>query len=334
MYTNGLTTPQLKKSYSQAPSSYPSRELKRALGIRGNHLEFLKELRDRGIVLRQGDDVFLDYSDDSSWSTQEWIKNASELNLRCQCNCGQPIKILGWQRKKGISKYLRNHRPFSSQRKRNISKSLTGKKRSESFKRKRKEYMTKKWKDPKYVSEQKARMSEINARPEKRKKHREARLRWQKNNPDWIVKLKKINKEWARKNPQKKIEAAKKGHKALAAKGKKSSIEIILEKALKKINIDFVPEWEYELGIADFKIGHVIVFADGDYWHGPDFPEQRKKDKRQKIFLEQKGFTVLRFTGTQIRTNIEECVNAIQHTFNVAPPNKPLNQNDAATHYP
>lgn len=190
---------------------------------------------------------------------------------------------------------------------------------SEDFRKRRREFMVERWKDPTYQQEQSRRMTEVNANPALRQVHREAILAWLEKNPEHIPKLTRANKAWAKANPQKKIEAAKKGHKALAGRGKRSSIEKALEEGLSEKNISFIPEWEYDLGIADFKINHVIVFADGDYWHGPNFPAQQAKDRRQTAHLKSLGFRVLRFTGTNIRTKLATCVNAIQRALDKEP---------------
>lgn len=190
---------------------------------------------------------------------------------------------------------------------------------SEGFRERQREHMLEKCEDPDYQKTQSQRMTEVNADPARRKAHSEAILAWLTKNPGHIAKLARVNKAWAESNPQKKIEAAKKGHKALAGRGKRSSIERALEEALSRAGISFLPEWEYLLGVADFKIGHVIVFADGDYWHGPKFPKQQAKDHKQSIYLEAQGFRVLRLTETQIQADISACVTVIRKALDTGP---------------
>lgn len=314
-FTDGLSDKELAEAYNSCTETAPSRVLKRLLGVRCSHRAFLRELQARGITLRKSDDVLLDYPDDPTWTSAEWVGHIRSLGLSCACGCGVPTRVSASDRLRGLPKYKKNHRgrgiPLSDERKTKISKRLTGRKMSVEFREQQRKHMLERWEDLEYQKEQSRRMTEVNADPARREVHRKAMLAWLDANPEHIPKITRVNKAWAKANPQKKIDAAKKGHKALAGRGKQSSIERALESALKEREISFVPEWEYRLGVADFKIDHVIVFADGDYWHGPRFPKQQAKDLKQTAYLESEGFRVLRFTGTEIRSNIAGCVTAI-----------------------
>ena len=312
---SNLATEELHKLYAESPGTSPSWALKRQLHLRCRQVDFLRELSSRGVSLRGGDDVHLDYPDDPSWSLAEWEEKIRRLRILCLCGCEEPIKIKN-RRYNGLPKYLKNHRgrgkPLSEKRKANISKSLKGRTVSKEFRQGRRDYMLQKWQDPAYRKDQSQRMTEVNADPTLRQKHREIMLAWVAENPDHHVRLAQINRTWAKNNPQKKMEAARKGHIALAGRGKQSSIERNLERALRKARIPFISEWEYPLGVADFKVGDVIIFADGDYWHGPAFPKQQAKDRRQDSYLEQQGFLVLRFWERDINSDIETCMSTIQ----------------------
>lgn len=120
--------------------------------------------------------------------------------------------------------------------------------------------------------------------------------------------LSKINRAWAKKNPQRKIEAAKNGHKSCP---QVSSTEKKLSDFLKKGGIKFIPQKEYKLGFMDFFIEpNIALFVDGKYWH--NYPNGTEKDRTQTRFLEACGFKVLRFWETDILRDIGLCVDKIE----------------------
>lgn len=307
-----LTDDEMRATYEAGTTFSPARELKRAWGVRNNHRNFLAYLRSRGIALRGSDDVRLDYPDNEEWSNQDWLRRIERLDLPCLCGCGKRVKVRLDQRYKGLPKYLKNHRgrgkPLSAERREKISRALTGRKMSEQFRQRRAECMRERWADPAYREEHIRMQIEINANPALRQKHREIMFDWLDKHPDHIDKLTKASIAWAKQNPHKKLEAAKLGHKALAGKKKRSSIEILLRQALDAADLPYEEEWDYEIGIADFKVGEVIIFADGDYWHGPSRPQQQEKDQRQTKHLMSKGFQVLRFWGSELRRDAGGCV--------------------------
>lgn len=120
-------------------------------------------------------------------------------------------------------------------------------------------------------------------------------------------KLSLINKKWAENNPDKKLQAAKKGHKACP---RISSLELIIQDALKKQGIGFTPQYEWKRGFIDIFIEpNIAIFIDGDYWH--NLPNVREKDKMQDKNLVNNGFVVYRFWEHQIKANIEQCLNPL-----------------------
>lgn len=92
---------------------------------------------------------------------------------------------------------------------------------------------------------------------------------------------------------------------------KDTTIEIIIQNALKSVGIAF----ESDKPLLDitrvdvFIYPNICVYADGDYWH--TIPKVVKRDARQRITLEEKGYIVLRFTGSELRENLDECINKI-----------------------
>ncbi len=109
--------------------------------------------------------------------------------------------------------------------------------------------------------------------------------------------------KWARKGA---IASAKKGPK------QNTSIELALQKGLSKQKIKFdtqvvVPD----VCIIDIvpKNTKIAIFCDGDYWHNR--PEVKERDKRHNKILTENGWTVLRFWETEIKHNLDDCINKI-----------------------
>jgi len=109
-------------------------------------------------------------------------------------------------------------------------------------------------------------------------------------------------------------------------KAKDTSIEIILRKALWKKG------YRYRKNCKDV-IGKP-VFCDSEFWHGKYFKENRyipktnkkfwieklerniERDKTVNINLKKKGWIVLRFWETDIRKNINKCIEKFEKTYN------------------
>jgi len=80
-------------------------------------------------------------------------------------------------------------------------------------------------------------------------------------------------------------------------------IERMVENLLLFHSINYIKQFKYELGVADFWLPEIntIIECDGDYWHS--LPGYSERDKNQTEFLEQNDFIVLRFKGSEIRNN-------------------------------
>ena len=123
--------------------------------------------------------------------------------------------------------------------------------------------------------------------------------------------------------------------------GNKSSgtkIEIILGKAMYAAGLRYRKNNKSILGTPDFsfKKYKVVVFADGDFWHGKDWETRRKKIGANAAFWFEKiernierdykvtkalcedGWTVLRFWETDIRKNTEGCVAKVSEAITEA----------------
>ena len=246
-------------------------------------------------------------------SAEEWILEKEALDIRCACGCDKPIKILISQRGNGIPKYLVGHfgrgKPLSPERKKNISDSLLGKTMSDDFKEKRRAHMISKWENEEYAEKMKNVSKMTNADPERRAQQSEFMIDWIQRHPEHREKISKAAKKWASENPDRKIQAAKAGHRAVAVSQTPSSIELLLLEEFKRRGLSFEFQWEYKLGIADFKLGNTVVFADGNYWH--NFPEGWEKDKIQTEYLQQLGFRVLRFWESELNSDLKACVDRI-----------------------
>jgi len=111
------------------------------------------------------------------------------------------------------------------------------------------------------------------------------------------INLSEKNKQWAKENPEEKIKAAKKGHKSCP---RISSLEKKTQNILETLNANFISQYEYKLGFADFLIKpNLIVFVDGNYWH--NFPHGTEKDKKQTDWLKNNSYKVLRIWEHELK---------------------------------
>lgn len=86
-----------------------------------------------------------------------------------------------------------------------------------------------------------------------------------------------------------------------------------MEKALAKANIKVIYDfpirckWGYRIDFAipEIKLG---IECDGEKWH----LENNRKDRFRDKFLNEIGWTILRFRGMQIEHNINECINKVK----------------------
>lgn len=119
-------------------------------------------------------------------------------------------------------------------------------------------------------------------------------------------------------------------HKNMAAiKSKDTKIEIMLRKALWHKGIRYrknikVLSCHPDIVIAKYKIA---IFCDGDFWHGKTFERYDvttnakywhekikrnvERDLENTIELRDNGWTVLRFWETDIKKNLDMCVEAV-----------------------
>ena len=114
-------------------------------------------------------------------------------------------------------------------------------------------------------------------------------------------------------------------------KGKNTSIELALRKALWKIGLRYRINCNDVYGCPDicFKKEKVAVFCDSEFWHGKYFMEGRyipksntefwvrkfksniERDKKVNHKLSEEGWKVLRFWGKDIEKKTDLCVEKI-----------------------
>jgi very-short-patch-repair endonuclease len=104
---------------------------------------------------------------------------------------------------------------------------------------------------------------------------------------------------------------------------KVSTLNIRFKEALSRIGLFPKTEYQIDFYLVDFCFPDkkVVVEVDGDYWHGnPEiYGELNKtqkrvmfKDRREKTFLENRGWKLLRFWEKDINKSIKRCVKKVQ----------------------
>jgi len=98
---------------------------------------------------------------------------------------------------------------------------------------------------------------------------------------------------------------------------KETSIEKILNERLKEAGLNFETQKPIgRIAVVDFLVkGKLIIQADGDYWHSLDY--MKTKDERQDRVLKQMGYIILRFLGSKIKSNPDECIKTIKEYLTV-----------------
>ena len=115
---------------------------------------------------------------------------------------------------------------------------------------------------------------------------------------------------------------------------KDTSIEVSFRKALWHRNVRFRKNCKLILGTPDIAIKkyRLIVFLDGDFWHGRDYhgvrnhkkfwdekiKRNRERDLEYTIRLRDEGWIVLRFWESEIRNDLDRCVDTVVETINKA----------------
>ncbi len=118
-------------------------------------------------------------------------------------------------------------------------------------------------------------------------------------------------------------------------KGKNTGIEIALRKELYRLGVRYRHNTSRVYGHPDISIQKykVAIFCDSEFWHGYNFEENKKKlhknldywipkierniarDKEVNERLEEEGYTVIRFWGEEINSDVTKCAKKVVETL-------------------
>jgi DNA mismatch endonuclease, patch repair protein len=158
---------------------------------------------------------------------------------------------------------------------------------------------------------------------ERNKKVSEGVKKWAKTHPEHYYKMGVLGALKARK---------------LGLSGTPTSLEIKMEKALRKYKIRYLSQQKYGTGIMDFYLpeGNIALFVDGGVWqadprlYDPDdtlffkfktskkewkivtAKDKWKKDSYHNTYLNSKGYNVIRFWEREIKCEIDKCIQMIK----------------------
>jgi len=159
--------------------------------------------------------------------------------------------------------------------------------------------------------------------PERNRRVSEAVTKWAKSHPEHYSRIGVLGAIKARK---------------MGLYGISTSLETIMEKALRNYKIQYISQQRYGIGIMDFYLpeGNIALFVDGGVWHAdprlykPDdilffrFKNSRKewkkvtakdvweKDRIHINHLRSKGYNVVRFWEKEIECEIDKCIEIIK----------------------
>ncbi|MDR1572551.1 MAG: very short patch repair endonuclease [Clostridiales Family XIII bacterium] len=134
-----------------------------------------------------------------------------------------------------------------------------------------------------------------------------------------------------RKKPDTRSEEEKRSYTMSRIRGKATSIEVQLQKALWHRGVRYRKNYRKVPGNPDIAIvrHRIAIFCDGEFWHGKDWDENRAKlrnnrdywinkiernmerDERCARELRGMGWRVLRFWGDEIKRDLDRCVEAV-----------------------
>lgn len=117
-----------------------------------------------------------------------------------------------------------------------------------------------------------------------------------------------------------------------AVKANNTKIELILRKALWKNGYRYRKNYKNLIGKPDivFVSHRVVIFCDGEFWHGFEWEKRKNDIKSNQSFwvkkiegnirrdmivnetLQKEGWTVLRFWGKDIIKNLNYCIEQIK----------------------
>ena len=94
-----------------------------------------------------------------------------------------------------------------------------------------------------------------------------------------------------------------------------TSIERAIEGVLDELEVAYFSglpfgRFQYDEFLPKYDI---LIECDGDYWHS--LPKVIESDKKKNIIAKENGYLLLRFTGTEIRKDIEYCKDTIEYSI-------------------
>ena len=132
-----------------------------------------------------------------------------------------------------------------------------------------------------------------------------------------------------------------------AIKSKNTKIELILGKAMWTLGIRYRKNDKTIIGKPDFVMKglKIAIFCDSEFFHGKNWNIKRGKITVNREFwikkiernierdntvnkeLTEKGWTVIRFWGDEIKKNLDDCVNLIIQTIEIKKTQKKYTKN-------
>ena len=104
-------------------------------------------------------------------------------------------------------------------------------------------------------------------------------------------------------------------------RSKNTKAEILLRKALWNRGVRYRKNYKLLPGRPDIAVlrCHIAIFVDGDFWHGKDFETIKnrigtnniERDEEINDRLTEMGWLVLRFWDSEIKKDLDSCVNNI-----------------------
>jgi very-short-patch-repair endonuclease len=176
----------------------------------------------------------------------------------------------------------------------------------------------------KMPKELKERLMKINSHPfsEEHKNKIRAALKKVWKNPEstfnselYRKKIGENTKRFAKEHPEHYVMMGIKGTISCSRRNP-TSIEKIMMAALQQAGIPFTfQKWIGYGFVYDFGLGgqNILIECDGEYWHSR--PENKDRDRKKDEYAREKGFKLLRFTGTQIKEDIGGCIDGVKRCF-------------------
>lgn len=114
-------------------------------------------------------------------------------------------------------------------------------------------------------------------------------------------------------------------------RGKNTKPELAFRKALWQSGYRYRIDYKKLIGKPDIALKKykTVIFIDGEYWHGHNWEERKEKIKTNREFwipkiernmqrdqevnqaLKEKGYTVFRFWETEVKKNLDDCLEEV-----------------------